>query len=167
MGYIQLAMQAWRLPVAQAQMITPFLWFDGRAVEAANFYAAIFPNSRVLAVNSLTAGPAEGNTVVEFCLAGQNFTALDGGPMFQFSPAISFVVHCENQEEVDYYWDCLSRDGAPEQCGWLRDKFGVSWQIVPTALGQLIEQGGEAVMSALLQMVKIDIGQLEAAAGQP
>ncbi len=165
LGYISPApIQTLGFEMADTQLISPFLWFDGQAAEAAGFYVATFPDSRILSVEELTDGPAEGSVLVEFSLNGQRFTALDGGPMFRFSPAISFVVHCADQEEVDYYWRKLSEGGAAEQCGWLRDRFGVSWQVAPEALGQLLEQGGSRVMDALLKMGKIDLAQLQAAA---
>ena len=150
--------------MAKFQKITPFLWFDGQAQEAAELYVSLFPDSRIISSSPLTTGPAEGAALVSFILAGQQFTALDGGPMFQFSPAISFVVNCESQEEIDHYWANLSGGGAREQCGWVRDRFGVSWQIVPVRLGQLMETNSERVLSALLEMGKIDLAKLESAA---
>lgn len=146
------------------QKITPFLWFDGRAQEAAEFYVSLFPDSRILSSSPLSSGPAEGAALVSFVIAGQEFTALDGGPMFQFSPAISFVVNCESQEELDHFWFGLSRDGSQQQCGWLEDKFGVSWQITPVQLGALLEANPDKVMTALLEMHRIDLAKLEAAA---
>ena len=143
--------------------ISPFLWFDGRCMEAARFYVSVFPNSRIIGDEELQSGPAEGSAFVEFEIEGAYFAAVDGGPMYQFTPAISFVVQCDSQEEIDYYWNALSEDGMPEQCGWLRDKFGVSWQIVPSMLGELMERNPAAVMDALLQMVKIDIAKLREA----
>ena len=146
--------------------ITPFLWYDGDAERAARLYVSLFPNSRVLSVNPLGAGPAEGAALVEFELDGQRFTALDGGPMFQFSPAVSFSVSCESQEEIDHYWDGLLADGGTEeQCGWLRDRFGLSWQIVPAELGELMERAPGPVMEALLGMIRIDLAQLREAVG--
>ena len=150
--------------MAEIQKITPFLWFDGQAQEAAELYVSLFPDSRIVSSVPLAGGPAEGAALVSFILAGQQFTALDGGPMFQFSPAISFVVNCETQEEMDHFWFALSDGGAKEQCGWLRDKFGVSWQIVPVQLGQLMEKNGERVLEALLEMERIDLAKLESAA---
>ena len=120
--------------MAQIQKITPFLWYDGRAKEAAEFYTSIFEDSKVVSVSEISGGSASDASIVSFDLAGQNFTALDGGPMYQFSPAISFTVHCEDQAEVDYFWERLSDGGEQDMCGWLRDKFGVSWQVVPDAL---------------------------------
>ena len=150
--------------MAQFQKITPFLWFDGQADEAARLYVSLFPDSRIVSSSPLPSGPAEGAAIVSFVLAGQEFTALDGGPMFQFSPAISFVINCETQEEMDHYWQALSDGGAKEQCGWLRDRFGVSWQIVPVQLGELLETSPEKVMAALLEMEQIDLAKLESAA---
>ena len=144
--------------------ITPFLWYDGDAEKAARLYVSLFPNSRIISVNPLGPGSAEGAALVEFELDGQRFTALDGGPMFQFSPAVSFVVSCESQGEIDHYWDGLLEDGGvEEQCGWLRDRFGLSWQIVPAELGELMERAPVPVMDALLGMVRIDLAQLREA----
>lgn len=151
--------------MADIQKITPFLWFDGRAKEAVDFYTAAFRNSRILSVSQLSSGPADGVRIVSFELDGQGFTALDGGPMFQFSPAISFVVNCETQDEVDHFWERLSEGGEKEMCGWVKDKFGVSWQVVPVQLGELMSDPSKsaAVMESLLTMQKIDISQLQAA----
>ena len=153
------------------QKITPFLWYDTQAEEAANFYASIFKNSRVKAVSrygDAGPGPKGSAMTVSFELNGQDFIALNAGPRFKFSPAISFVVNCETQEDVDYYWDKLSAGGRLDQCGWLTDRFGLSWQVVPTALGKLMADKDPAksqrVMAALLQMQKLDIPRLEAAA---
>lgn len=150
--------------------ITPFLWFDNNAEEAANFYISIFKNSRILSVNRYgEAGPGPAGTVmiVTFELEGQQFTALNGGPVFKFTEAISFFVSCETQEEVDELWDKLSAGGQESQCGWLKDKFGLSWQIVPTALIELMGDPDPAksqrVMQAMLQMKKIDIQGLKQA----
>ena len=146
--------------------VTPFLWYDGDAERAARLYVSLFPNSRILSVNPLGSGPEEGAALVEFELDGQHFTALDGGPMYRFSPAVSFVVSCESQEEIDHYWDGLLADGGvEEQCGWLRDSFGLSWQIVPAELPELMERAPGPVMDALLAMVKIDLERLRVAAG--
>jgi len=154
------------------QKITPFLWFDKQAEEAAHFYVSIFKNSKILHVSrygDAGPGPKGSVMVVNFQIAGQEFTALNGGPLFKFSEAFSFVVNCENQQEVDEYWSKLTSGGGQEsQCGWLKDKFGFSWQIVPTALAKLMSDKDPAnasrVMQALLQMQKIDITTLEAAA---
>jgi predicted 3-demethylubiquinone-9 3-methyltransferase (glyoxalase superfamily) len=149
------------------QKISPFLWFDGKAEEAAKFYTSVFKNSRIV---SLMPGP--GGTVmgVNFELEGQAFKALNGGPAFTFSPAISFFVNCETQVEVDELWEKLSAGGKKERCGWLQDKYGVSWQIIPTVLGQLLgaKEPGKAnrAMQAMLQMDKIDIEGLKRASEQ-
>ena len=152
------------------QRITPFLWFDGQAEEAAKFYTSIFKNSKIGTVNRYGGhgpGPKGSVMIATFEIDGQNFIALNGGPQFKFTPAVSFVVNCENQEEVDHYWEKLSQGGAKLQCGWLQDKFGVSWQIVPTALARLMSdpdrEKTSRVMGALMQMTKIDIERLEQA----
>ena len=161
------------------QKITPFLWFDNQAEEAVKFYTAIFKNSKVGKITRYdesaekAAGrPAGSVMTVEFELEGQKFTALNGGPAFKFNESISFVVNCETQEEVDYFWEKLTADGGQEiECGWLKDKFGVSWQIVPTVLIEMLQDKDEAkadrVMKAMLQMHKLDIKTLkDAFAGQ-
>ena len=152
------------------QKITPFLWFDNQAEAAVNFYTSIFKNSKALGVSRYgEAGPRPKGSVmtIAFELAGQEFIALNGGPQFKFTEAISFVVNCETQEEVDEFWEKLSEGGKKIQCGWLKDKYGVSWQIVPTILGELMQSGDSArsqrVMQALLQMTKIDIEGLKKA----
>jgi len=148
--------------------ITPFLWFDNNAEEAANFYTSIFKNSKINSVSRYgDAGPGPKGTAmtVGFTLDGQNFTALNGGPIFKFNESVSFVVHCKTQEEVDDYWDKLVAGGKESQCGWLKDKFGLSWQIVPDALLELIQDKDPAkvqrVMQAMMKMVKIDIQKLK------
>jgi predicted 3-demethylubiquinone-9 3-methyltransferase (glyoxalase superfamily) len=154
------------------QKITPFLWFDNNAEEAAQLYTSIFKNSKILTVSrygDAGPGPKGSVMVVRFQLAGQEFTALNGGPRFKFSEAFSFVVNCENQQEIDEYWSKLTANGGAESmCGWLKDKFGFSWQIVPTVLGKLMSdkdpKGANRVMQALLQMKKLDIATLERAA---
>jgi len=155
------------------QKIVPFLWFDNQAEEAAKFYVSVFKKgSKVLEVSrygDAGPGPKGSVMVVEFQLEGQRFQALNGGPQFKFSPAFSFVVRCKTQKEVDNYWTKLTAGGgAPSQCGWLTDKFGLSWQIVPEALGKLYASKDKAkvsrVMTAMLKMSKLDIRQLEAAA---
>ena len=150
--------------------ISPCLWFDGQAEEAANFYVSIFKNSRITAVSrygEVGPGPKGGVMVIGFELDGQAFTALNGGPMFKFTEAISMIVHCETQAEVDDYWEKLSAGGQPGRCAWLKDKFGVSWQVVPTALIELMQDKDAAksarVMQAMLQMTKIDIAGLQRA----
>lgn len=152
------------------QKITPFLWFDGKAEEAANFYVSIFKNSKIGTINRYgDNGPGPKGTVMiaTFQIDGQEFIALNGGPQFKLTPAISFVVNCESQSEVDHFWEKLSEGGKTLQCGWLQDKFGVSWQIVPTALAKLMSDSDRAksgrVMGALMQMTKIDIARLEEA----
>ncbi len=151
------------------QKITPFLWFDNNAEAAAQFYTSIFKNSKILNVSrygDAGPGPKGAVMVVEFQLEGQQFTALNGGPLFKFSEAFSFVVNCETQNEIDEYWNKLTSGGGKEsECGWLKDKFGFSWQIVPTALGKLMSDPKKAnrVMQALLQMKKLDIAKLEEA----
>jgi predicted 3-demethylubiquinone-9 3-methyltransferase (glyoxalase superfamily) len=152
------------------QKITPFLWFDHQAEEAMNFYISIFKNSKVLNVNRYAEGapqPAGMVMTASFQINGQEFIALNGGPVFKFNPAISFVVSCETQAEVDEYWAKLCAGGQESQCAWLTDKFGVSWQIVPTALGKLLSdpdpQKAGRVMQAMLQMKKIDIAGLQRA----
>jgi predicted 3-demethylubiquinone-9 3-methyltransferase (glyoxalase superfamily) len=146
------------------QKITPFLWFDNQAEEAMNFYASIFKDSKILGV---TPGPNGTVMMATFQLNGQEFFALNGGPEFKFTEAISFFVDCKTQEEVDELWAKLSAGGEEGQCGWLKDKFGLSWQIVPTALGELLgdKDVGKAakVMQAMLQMKKIDIAGLKRA----
>jgi predicted 3-demethylubiquinone-9 3-methyltransferase (glyoxalase superfamily) len=153
------------------QKITPCLWFDTEGEEAAQFYTSIFPNSRIVEVARYgSAGPrAEGTVMtVIFELDGQRFIALNGGPDFTFNEAISLSVDCETQDEVDSYWDALTAEGEEGPCGWLKDKYGVSWQIVPKVLTELIadpdQEKGQRVMAAMLQMGKIEISELEKAA---
>ena len=153
------------------QKITPFLWFDHQAEEAAGFYASIFPNSKIVKVvryGKAGPGPPGSAMTVAFQLEGQSFVALNGGPHFKFSEAISFMVDCENQKEVDQYWEKLSQGGEKGQCGWLKDKFGLSWQVVPTALGDLVsdpdKEKANRVMSAMMKMNKIELRELEEAA---
>jgi predicted 3-demethylubiquinone-9 3-methyltransferase (glyoxalase superfamily) len=157
------------------QKITPFLWFDDQAEEAAKFYTSVFKNSKVgkstrygESAEKAAGRPAGSVMTVEFELEGQKFTALNGGPVFKFNESISFVVNCDPQEEVDYFWEKLSADGGQEsECGWLKDKFGVSWQVVPTVLIEMLQdkdsEKSERVMKAMLQMQKIDIKKLNAA----
>jgi predicted 3-demethylubiquinone-9 3-methyltransferase (glyoxalase superfamily) len=157
------------------QKITPFLWFDGQAEEAVKFYASIFKNSKVgrtLRYDENAAKAADGPVgsvlTIEFEIEGQKFVALNGGPQFKFNESISFVVNCETQKEVDYFWEKLIADGGDEsQCGWLKDKFGLSWQITPTVLIDMLHdkdsEKSERVMKAMLQMQKIDIAKLKAA----
>ena len=153
--------------------ITPFLWFDKNAEEAAQFYASVFKNSRILDVSrygDAGPGPKGQAMVVRFQIEGQEFLALNGGPQFKFTEAISFTIHCETQNEVDYYWDRLSSGGKEVQCGWLQDRFGLSWQVTPTVLPRLLQDPDPAksqrVMKAMLGMGKIDIAGLERAYNQ-
>lgn len=153
------------------QKITPFLWFDTQAEEAMNFYTSIFKNSKagsILRYGDAGPGPKGSVMAVNFELDGQEFKALNGGPIFKFTPAVSFFVNCETQEEVDHYWAKLSEGGLTNQCGWLTDKFGLSWQIVPSVLGQLLGDKDRAkanrVMKAMLQMTKLEIAALKKAA---
>jgi predicted 3-demethylubiquinone-9 3-methyltransferase (glyoxalase superfamily) len=152
------------------QKITPFLWFDDKAEEAANFYVSIFKNSKVGTITRYgDAGPGPTGRVmtVTFKLEGQEFIALNGGPQFKFTEAISFVVNCETQEEIDEFWEKLSAGGKKVQCGWLKDKYGLSWQIVPTVLGEMMQdtdpEKSQRVMNAIMQMEKIDIQNLKRA----
>jgi predicted 3-demethylubiquinone-9 3-methyltransferase (glyoxalase superfamily) len=152
------------------QKITPFLWFDDKAEEAAKFYVSIFKNSKMGYVSRYgDAGPGPKGTVMvtTFQLDGQEFMALNGGPTFKFTEAISFVVNCETQEEVDEFWEKLSEGGEKSRCGWLKDKYGLSWQIVPTVLGELMQdkdpEKSKRVMQAMLQMDKLDIQTLKQA----
>jgi predicted 3-demethylubiquinone-9 3-methyltransferase (glyoxalase superfamily) len=152
------------------QKISPFLWFNYQAEEAARFYTSIFKGSKIETVvryGEAGPGPKDSVMTVAFELEGQKFTALNGGPHFKFTEAISFVVNCETQEEVDELWEKLSEGGEQVQCGWLKDKYGLSWQIVPTVLVELLQDKDAArsqrVMQAMLQMKKIDIARLEEA----
>ena len=147
--------------------ITPFLWFDNNAEEAMNFYVSIFKNSKIVSMQRIeNAGPSRKETVVTgtFELDGQRFMVLQAGPLFKFTEAISMFVDCETQEEVDYFWEKLTAGGSESQCGWLKDKFGLSWQIVPKALGQMLGDKDPAkskrVMGAMLQMRKIEVAKL-------
>ncbi len=152
------------------QKITPFLWFNDQAEEAMNFYVSIFKDSRIIGVSRYgEAGPGPKGMVMTatFQIEGLEFTALNGGPQFKFTEAISFHVDCETQQEVDHLWDKLSEGGEKGQCGWLKDQYGVSWQIVPTALGQMLQdkdpRKAKNVMQAMLQMKKLDIATLRRA----
>ena len=161
-----------------ANTITPCLWFDGQAEEAATFYVGVFPNSRLTALThygdagrEIHGQPPGRVMVAAFELDGQPFTALNGGPLFTFTEAVSFQVSCDSQDDIDYYWNALGEGGdeAARQCGWLKDRFGLSWQVVPRSLGALMTStvpgATERVMSALLHMKKLDLSVLEAAAG--
>jgi predicted 3-demethylubiquinone-9 3-methyltransferase (glyoxalase superfamily) len=152
------------------QKITPFLWFDNQAEEAMNFYVSIFKNSKIVKVTCYgEAGPGPKGTVMSatFQLEGQTFYALNGGPLFSFTPALSLFVNCETQQEVDELWEKLSAGGKKERCGWLKDKYGLSWQIIPTALGEMLAdkdpQKAGRVMQAMMQMGKIEIEGLRRA----
>ena len=152
------------------QKITPFLWFDGNAEEAVNFYTSIFKDGKVNRVSRYgDAGPGPKGSVMtaSFQILGQEFIALNGGPQFKFTPAISFLVNCETQQEVDELWDKLSDGGEKQPCGWLKDKYSLSWQIVPSILGRLMSDPNPAkaknVMTAMLQMKKLDIQALQKA----
>ena len=156
-----------------AQKISTFLWFDNNAEEAAKFYVSVFKNSRI--INTVPhvegAGPANVALTVDFELDGERFTALNGGPQFKFTEAISLVVHCQTQEEVDYFWEKLSEGGQKVECGWVKDKFGLSWQIVPEVLLELLNSGDkqktQRVMQAVMSMKKLEIeGVQKAAAGR-
>lgn len=163
--------------INSSQKITPFLWFEDQAEAAVKFYTSIFKNSRIGKIarydkegEKVARRPAGSVMTVEFQLEGQDFIALNGGPEFKFTEAISFVVSCKNQAEVDYYWKKLTAGGKEVQCGWLQDKYGLSWQIVPTILGELFSQKDPAksqrVMEAMLKMVKLDIKKLKEAANR-
>jgi predicted 3-demethylubiquinone-9 3-methyltransferase (glyoxalase superfamily) len=146
------------------QKITPFLWFDGKAEEATNFYVSIFENSKVKSVTRGAQGAVVSTTLQ---LEGQDFYALNGGPQFTFSEAVSFFVNCETQQEVDELWEKLSKGGQKQECGWLKDKYGLSWQVIPSILGKLLQDRDPVkagkVMQAMLQMDKIDIQRLKQA----
>jgi predicted 3-demethylubiquinone-9 3-methyltransferase (glyoxalase superfamily) len=161
------------------QKITPFLWFDNQAEEAANFYVSVFKASRITNIShygeeghEIHGRPAGTVMTVGFQLEGQDFVALNGGPVFNFNPAISFQVHCENQEELDHYWEALSAGGDKEaqRCGWLKDRYGVSWQIIPTALAEMLQdqdaEKSQRVMQALLHMDKLDLMRLQETYGR-
>ena len=152
------------------QKIIPFLWFDNQAEEAANYYVSIFKNSKILSISrygEAGPGPKGSAMTVMFQLDGEEFIALNGGPTFKFTEAISFVVNCETQQEVDEFWENLSQDGEESRCGWLKDKYGLSWQIVPSILGKLMTdpdpQKSKRVMEAMLKMKKIVIDDLKRA----
>lgn len=165
------------MSTSKIQRITPFLWFDGQAEEAVNHYVSIFDDSRIVSTvryskeGAEATGRPEGSVMtVAFQLAGQDFTAINGGPMFEFNEAISLVVNCETQEEVDHYWSRLSDGGDPQAqvCGWLKDRYGLSWQVVPTLVGELMSdpdpEKGRRAMQAILKMKKIDVEALRLAA---
>lgn len=151
--------------------ITPCLWFDGKAEEAAQFYVSLLPNSRIDAVlpySVETPGGKPGDVMlVEFTLAGESYMALNGGPYFQFTPAISLSVSCADQAEIDRVWNALSDGGSPQQCGWITDRYGISWQVVPAEIGTMMKDKDPAkvrrVMEAVLKMIKLDVSELEKA----
>ena len=153
-----------------AQKITTFLWFNDNAEEAVNFYVSVFKNAKVLQTvrwGDVGPGPKGSVLTIEFELDGQKFIALNGGPQFKFTEAISLMVNCETQEEIDYYWEKLSEGGQTIECGWLKDKFGLAWQVVPTIWTKLIGEGGEKTdryMAAMMKMKKFDIEELKKAA---
>ena len=155
----------------KTQKITTFLWFDSQAEEAAKFYVSIFKDSRIVGITryddeaAKAAGRPKGSVMtVAFELSGQEFTALNGGPLFKFTEAISLVVHCENQKEVDHFWEKLAAGGEEVQCGWLKDRFGLSWQVVPTVLVEMLQdknpEKSKRAVAAMLKMKKLDIGAL-------
>jgi predicted 3-demethylubiquinone-9 3-methyltransferase (glyoxalase superfamily) len=161
------------------QRITPCLWFDNQAEDAANFYVSVFENSKIDILSRYTdtgqethQRPVGSVMTVAFEIDGQSFTALNGGPVFTFNEAVSLQVNCKNQEEIDYYWEKLSKGGDPnaQQCGWLKDKYGLSWQVVPAALPEMLKDsespGAKRVMEALMRMKKIDLAELERAFGR-
>jgi predicted 3-demethylubiquinone-9 3-methyltransferase (glyoxalase superfamily) len=153
-----------------AQKVTPFLWFNGNVKEAVDFYTSVFKNSKIISISPLPDGvPGRNDKVISatFEVNGLTLMALDGGPAFSFTPAISFYIHCATQEEVDYYWEKLSAEGEEVQCGWVKDKFGISWQVVPDVLGKLLGSADRVksgnAMKAMLKMKKLDIAELERA----
>jgi len=155
----------------KSSKIKPFLWFEDQAEEAAKFYTSIFKDSAIGEISRYpegSPGPAGKVMTVAFRVAGQDFVALNGGPQFKFTEAVSFVVECEDQAEMDHYWEKLADGGQPVQCGWLKDRFGLSWQIVPKEMGKYFSskdsKKAERAMQAMLKMVKLDIAALEAAA---
>jgi predicted 3-demethylubiquinone-9 3-methyltransferase (glyoxalase superfamily) len=149
------------------QKITPFLWFDKEAGEAAKFYTSVFKESKVRSSTKIENSPSGTAEVISLELLGQEFTLISGGPYFKFTEAISFMVNCETQEEIDYYWDKLSADPKAEQCGWLKDKYGLSWQIVPTVLTEMLQDKDKKkvarVTETFLKMKKLDIAKLQKA----
>ncbi len=148
--------------------ITPHLWFDKEAKQAAEYYVSVFPNSKINNVTTIHNTPSGDTDIVSFMLAGQPFMAISAGPLFKFNESMSFIVPCEDQKEIDYYWQKLSADPKAEQCGWCKDKFGLSWQIVPTIMNEMMGSGDPKriarVTQAFLKMKKFDIAKLKAAA---
>jgi predicted 3-demethylubiquinone-9 3-methyltransferase (glyoxalase superfamily) len=153
----------------RVQKITPHLWFDKEAKQAAEFYTSIFPDSRITDVTTLRDTPTGNCDVVSFELSGQPFMAISAGPLFKFNESISFMVYCDTQEEIDYYWGKLSAVPQAEQCGWLKDRFGLSWQIVPTVLGEMMKDRKKRarVTEAFLKMKKFNIAELRKAYEEP
>ncbi len=149
------------------KQITPHLWFDKEAKEAAEFYVSVFPNSKITHVSTIHNTPSGDCDIVSFELNGKPFMAISAGPMFKFSEAVSFLIPCETQEEIDYYWEKLSADPKAEQCGWLKDKYGLSWQVWPTAMGEMMASGDQEkigrVTQAFLKMKKFDLAKLKEA----
>ena len=156
-----------RSNLPRIEKITPFLWFDKEAAEAARFYTSVFEGSRIKESTKLSNIPSGTVDIINIELLGQEFTLMSAGPLFKFNESISFVVSCDSQEEIDYYWDRLSADPKAEQCGWLKDKFGVSWQIVPTEMNEMMRNGTKEQMSrvteAFLKMKKFDVAKLRKA----
>jgi predicted 3-demethylubiquinone-9 3-methyltransferase (glyoxalase superfamily) len=155
------------------QKITPCLWFDNNAEAAVNFYISIFKDGKILTLaryGEVGPGPKGSVMIIRFLLQGQEFLALNGGPMFKFTEAISLAVNCETQEEIDFFWDKLSAGGSTQQCGWLKDKFGLSWQVVPTILAEIMQDKDprktSSVMKTVMQMTKLDIRRLQEAYAQ-
>lgn len=153
------------------QKIAPFLWFNANAEEAVNYYVSVFKDAKIITQSRYGGaglGPKGSVMTIEFELKGQRFLALNGGPTFTFTPAISFVVNCETQDEIDYYWDKLSAGGKEVECGWVQDKFGLSWQVVPTIIGKIVGENDPAktnrMMQAVLKMKRLNIAELERAA---
>ena len=144
--------------------ISPSLWLDGKAIEAAEFYTSLFPNSTIIRATEFTTGPAKGSGLAEFELEGQTFTAFDGIPPYEFTPAISLVIACDSQEEIDHFWNGFSDGGVPIQSGWIQDRFGVHWQVIPAELLDLLGKAPTAVMEEMLTMGKIELDRLRAAA---
>src|ERR671923_351656 len=153
--------------MAKMQKITPFLWFDKEAAEAARFYTSVFKGSRIIESRKLENTPSGTVEIVTIDLLGQEFTLMSAGPLFKFNESISFVVNCENQQEINYYWDKLSADPKAEQCGWLKDKFGLSWQITPVEMEEMMRKGSREqiarVTEAFLRMKKFDLAKLRKA----
>lgn len=152
------------------QKITPHLWFDKEAKQAAEFYVSIFPNSKIKNATTISGTPSGDTEMVRFELFGQNFMAISAGPLFKFNESVSFVVSCKDQKEIDYYWEKLSADPKAEQCGWLKDKYGLSWQIVPEIMSEMMASGDKErvarVTQAFLKMKKFDIEKLREAYGE-